>query len=56
MKVQVPVWQLNLNVETDTWKDLQKVTGTKDKVCSHKKYVESKYCQAPRLGLDKPGP
>jgi len=31
-EVQVPVWQLNLNVETDAWKDLQKVTGTKDKV------------------------
>ena len=31
-KVQIPVWQLNLNSETDAWKDLHKMTGTKDKV------------------------
>ena len=31
-KVQIPVWQLNLNTETDAWKDLHKMTGTKDKV------------------------
>merc|ERR1719450_50061 len=30
-EVQIPLWQLNLNVETDAWKDLHKVSGTKDK-------------------------
>ena len=33
-KVQIPLWQLNLNVQTDAWKDLHKMTGTKDKVKS----------------------
>ena len=31
-KVQIPLWQLNHHVETDAWKDLHKMTGTKDKV------------------------
>jgi len=30
-EAQIPIWQLNLNTETDAWKDLHKVTGTKDK-------------------------
>ena len=37
------MWQLNLNVDTDAWKDLQKVTGTKDKVCNSNKYVKNKH-------------
>ena len=31
-EAQVPLWQLNLTQQTDEWKALHKVTGTKDKV------------------------
>ena len=31
-EVQIPLWKLNLSTETDEWKSLHKVTGTKDKV------------------------
>ena len=33
-EAQVPLWQLNLAQQTDEWKALHKVTGTKDKVGS----------------------
>merc|ERR1711892_384910 len=34
-EVQVPLWQLNLSSPTDEWKNLHKLTGTKDKPVLH---------------------
>merc|ERR1711892_376056 len=34
-EIQVPLWQLNLSSPTDEWKNLHKITGTKDKPALH---------------------